>query len=59
MSNFMKIRLLGTELFHAVGQRHKEANSRFSQFFKRASNQQKSKKKERRHNKINLIRTEN
>jgi hypothetical protein len=37
ISNFMKIRPLGSELFHADGQtegqtdRHDEANSRFSQ----------------------------
>jgi hypothetical protein len=34
ISNFMKIRAVGAELFHADGQteRHDEANSRFSQF---------------------------
>jgi hypothetical protein len=34
ISNFMKIRPVGTELFHADGRtyRHDEANSRFSQF---------------------------
>jgi len=38
MSNFLKIRALGQELFHAEGQtdrqadRYDEANSRFSQF---------------------------
>jgi len=33
ISNFMKIRTLGAELFHADGRtdRHDEANSRFSQ----------------------------
>jgi len=38
MSNFMKIRPVGAELFHRDGQtdRHDEANSRFSQFFERA-----------------------
>ena len=42
MSNFVKIRLVGAELFHAYGQterqtdRHDEANSRFSQFCERA-----------------------
>jgi hypothetical protein len=40
--NFMKIRPVGAELFHANGQtdgrtdRHDEANSRFSQFCERA-----------------------
>jgi len=35
ISNFMKIRPVGDELFHAEGRtdRHDEANSRFSQFF--------------------------
>jgi hypothetical protein len=34
MSNFMKIRTVGAELFHADGQtdRHDETNSLFSQF---------------------------
>jgi hypothetical protein len=34
MSNFVKIRSVGAELFHADGQtdRHDEVNSRFSQF---------------------------
>ena len=38
MSNLMKIRVAGTELFHADGQtdRHDEGNSRFSQFCERA-----------------------
>ena len=42
ISNFMKIRPFGTELFHADGQtvgqmdRHDEANSRFSKFFEHA-----------------------
>ena len=42
MSNFMKIRPVGAELFHADRQtdgqtgRHDEANSRFSQFCERA-----------------------
>jgi hypothetical protein len=41
ISNFMKIRLVRTELFHADGEtggrtdRHDETNSRFSQFFER------------------------
>ena len=36
ISNFMKIRLVGAELFHADGQRerHDETNSHFSQFCK-------------------------
>ena len=34
MSKFIKIRLLGFELFHADG--HGEANNRFSQFCERA-----------------------
>jgi hypothetical protein len=35
-STFMKIRLVGAELFHADGQtdRHDEANSRFSQILR-------------------------
>jgi len=42
MSNSMKIRPVGAELFHADGQkdeqtdRHDEANRRFSQFCERA-----------------------
>jgi hypothetical protein len=42
MSNFMKICLVGTELFHADGRtdsqadRHDEATSRFSKFCQRA-----------------------
>jgi len=38
MSNVMKIRPVGTELFHADGRagRHDEVNSRFSQFCERA-----------------------
>jgi len=38
MSNFMKIRPVGAELFHADGwmDRHEEANSRFSEFCERA-----------------------
>jgi len=37
ISNLMKIRSVGTKLFHAGGQvdRHDEANSRFSQFCER------------------------
>jgi hypothetical protein len=37
ISNFMKIRPVGTELFHADGRtdRHYEANSRFLQFCER------------------------
>jgi hypothetical protein len=34
MSNFMKIRQVGAELFQADG--HDEANGRFSQIFERA-----------------------
>jgi len=36
MSNFMKIRPAGAELFHADGKadRHNEANSRFSQILR-------------------------
>jgi hypothetical protein len=36
ISNFMEIRLVGAELFHADGRtgRHYEANSLFSQFLK-------------------------
>jgi hypothetical protein len=33
MSNVIKIRALGAELFHADG--HDEANGRFSQFYER------------------------
>jgi hypothetical protein len=36
ISYFMKIQPVGAELFHADGQTHDEANSRFSQFSKRA-----------------------
>ena len=38
VSNLIKIRPVGAELFHEDGQtgRHDEANSRFSQFCKRA-----------------------
>jgi hypothetical protein len=38
MSNFMKIRPMGAELFHADRQtdRHNEANSRFSQLCENA-----------------------
>jgi len=38
ISNFMKIRPVGAELFYADGRtdRHDEANSRFSQFSERA-----------------------
>ena len=38
ISNFMKIRAVGAELFHADGgtDRHNEANSCFSQFCRRA-----------------------
>jgi len=41
MSNLMRFRPVGAELFHAVGRdwptdRHDEANSRFSQFCERA-----------------------
>jgi hypothetical protein len=38
ISNFMKIRPVGAELFHAGGQtdRRDEVNSRFSQFCERA-----------------------
>jgi hypothetical protein len=39
ISNFMKIRLVGSELFHAYGQRtdrHDEPNSCFSQFCEQA-----------------------
>jgi len=38
ISNFKKIRPMGTELFHTDGRtnRHDEANSRFSQFCERA-----------------------
>jgi hypothetical protein len=35
ISNFMKIRPVEAELFHAHGQKYEEANSRFSQFCKR------------------------
>jgi hypothetical protein len=38
MSNFMKIRRVGAELFHADRRtvRHDEANSRFPQFYESA-----------------------
>ena len=36
MSNFMKVRQVGAELFHADSDRHDEANSRFSKFCERA-----------------------
>jgi len=36
ISNFVKIRPFGDELFNADGQRHDEANSRFSQFCERS-----------------------
>ena len=38
ISNFIKIRSVEAELFHADGQtdKHNEANSRFSQFLERA-----------------------
>jgi hypothetical protein len=38
MPNYMKIRPVGAELFHAEGRTdgHDEANSRFSQFCERA-----------------------
>jgi hypothetical protein len=38
VSNFMKIRPVGAEMFHADGRtdRHDETNSRFSQFCERA-----------------------
>ena len=37
MSNFMKIRSVGAEFFHAHREtdRHNEAKSRFSKFYKR------------------------
>ena len=35
ISNLMKIRPMGAEMFHAVGRTHDEANSRFSQFWER------------------------
>jgi hypothetical protein len=36
ISKFMKIRLVGAELFHADRRTHDKANSRFSQFCERA-----------------------
>ena len=42
MSNFMKIRPVGRELFHADGREiHDEASSRFSQFFERAQERER------------------
>jgi hypothetical protein len=40
VSNFIKIRLVGSELFHACGRTdiHDEANSRFSNFAKAPEN---------------------
>ena len=44
MSNFMKIRPVGAELFHGDRRtdRHDEANSRFSQFFESAKKRTKA-----------------
>ena len=36
ITNFMKIRPVGAELFHAETDKHDEANSRFLQFCERA-----------------------
>ena len=36
VSNFMKMRPVGAELFVRTTDRHDEINSRFSQFFERA-----------------------
>jgi hypothetical protein len=36
MSNYMKVRPVGAELFHVDGQTHDEANSRASEFCERA-----------------------
>jgi hypothetical protein len=42
MSNFIKIRPAGVQLFHADGRTDEEANSRFPQFRERAYNHLKA-----------------